>query len=118
MRRRGDVYGDAETTATLAFTTFQGNLNLSSLNFELEARFFSTEVCQQLSMAVEREVRGATVGEAEVLYGHHGTTPNFKMPQTRETGWEDRVERGRKLKAGVGLDRLMKGAGAAGDLQN
>jgi len=116
MRRRRDIYGDAETTTALTFTTFQGNFNLSALNFELEARFFSTKVGQQLSMAVEREVRGATVGEVEVLYGHHGAIRNFKMPQTRETGWKDRVEWGRKLKTSVGLDSLMKGAGAAGYL--
>ena len=40
------------------------------------------------------------------------------MPQTRETRWEDRVEGGRKREAGVGLDRLGKGAGATGNLQN
>ena len=69
-------------------------------------------------MAVEREVRGATVGEAEVLYGHLGPIANFKVPQTRDPRWEDRVEGGRKHEAGVGLDCLIKGAGATCDLQN
>ena len=69
-------------------------------------------------MTVQGEVRGATVGEVEILYNYFCTISNFKLPQTRETRWKVRVEGGRNHEAGVGLDRLMKGAAAATDLQN
>lgn len=69
-------------------------------------------------MAVKRKIRGATIGEAEVLYGHLCTISNFEMPQAKKTRWEIRIERGGKLQAEIGLDALVKGARAAGDFQD